>query len=198
MTSILNYVFSIVFYVTRWIKLDLTCICFEELLNQLNLLQPFSQFWLSHIIKNVSVVGWIIPMKFAASISHHPNPSHHQAPLPQAVPTCPPCSVVCYLMPFVALLPSAIVPQYLALALLAHPPTNLSFVVRHRLPFLSCKWHHRIPLTSHKRMPHRLSKTSMTAGRSTSPPASVSYQDFRPNLNIHHMCAQEYLFHTYG
>jgi mannose/fructose/N-acetylgalactosamine-specific phosphotransferase system component IIC len=34
--SILNYVFTIVFYATRWTKQDVICICFEEFLNQLN------------------------------------------------------------------------------------------------------------------------------------------------------------------
>jgi hypothetical protein len=37
MTSILNSVFTIVFYTMRWIKSNLTCICFKEFLNQLNL-----------------------------------------------------------------------------------------------------------------------------------------------------------------
>jgi hypothetical protein len=41
MIFILNYVFTIVFYTTRWTKLDLICICFKELLNQLNLLYIF-------------------------------------------------------------------------------------------------------------------------------------------------------------
>jgi hypothetical protein len=34
---ILNSVFTIIFYPMRWTKLDPTCICFEEILNQLNL-----------------------------------------------------------------------------------------------------------------------------------------------------------------
>jgi hypothetical protein len=38
MISILNSIFSIVFYVMRLIKQDLLCIFFEESLNQLNLL----------------------------------------------------------------------------------------------------------------------------------------------------------------
>jgi hypothetical protein len=41
MISILNSVFTIVFYPTRWTKLDPTCICFEEFLNQLNLLYKY-------------------------------------------------------------------------------------------------------------------------------------------------------------
>jgi hypothetical protein len=35
--SILNFVFTVVFYATRWIKLYLNYICSEEFLNQLNL-----------------------------------------------------------------------------------------------------------------------------------------------------------------
>jgi hypothetical protein len=38
MTSILNSIFTVVFYVTRWTKLDTAFICFEEFINQLNLL----------------------------------------------------------------------------------------------------------------------------------------------------------------
>jgi hypothetical protein len=38
MISILNSIFIIVFYAMRRTKLDLTYICFEEFLNQLNLL----------------------------------------------------------------------------------------------------------------------------------------------------------------
>jgi hypothetical protein len=38
MISILNFIYIIVFYVTRWTKQDLTLICFEEFLNQLNLI----------------------------------------------------------------------------------------------------------------------------------------------------------------
>jgi hypothetical protein len=37
MVSILNSIFTIVFYVSRWMKQDLICIWFEEFLNQLNL-----------------------------------------------------------------------------------------------------------------------------------------------------------------
>jgi hypothetical protein len=44
MISILNYVFIIVFYATRWIKQDHICICFEEILNQLNLLYIYNLF----------------------------------------------------------------------------------------------------------------------------------------------------------
>jgi hypothetical protein len=38
MISILNFVFTVVFYVARWTKLDIACKCFEEFINQLNLL----------------------------------------------------------------------------------------------------------------------------------------------------------------
>jgi hypothetical protein len=38
MIFILNFVFTIVFYMMRWAKQDYICICFEEILNQLNLL----------------------------------------------------------------------------------------------------------------------------------------------------------------
>jgi hypothetical protein len=44
MISILNSIFTIVFYLTRWIKQVLTCICFEEFLNQLNLLYICNAF----------------------------------------------------------------------------------------------------------------------------------------------------------
>jgi hypothetical protein len=36
MISILNSVFTVMFYTTRWTKLDINCISFEELINQLN------------------------------------------------------------------------------------------------------------------------------------------------------------------
>jgi hypothetical protein len=52
MISILNSVFTVMFYVARWSKLDLTCICFKEFLNQLNLLYiyicnrtKYIEFW---------------------------------------------------------------------------------------------------------------------------------------------------------
>jgi hypothetical protein len=38
MISILNYVFTIVFYTMRWTKQDLICIYFKEFLNQIYLL----------------------------------------------------------------------------------------------------------------------------------------------------------------
>jgi hypothetical protein len=40
--SILNYIFIVVFYVTRWTKQDHICICFEK--NQLNLLYICNPF----------------------------------------------------------------------------------------------------------------------------------------------------------
>jgi hypothetical protein len=38
MISILISVFTVVVYATRWTKLDIFCICFEEFIDQLNLL----------------------------------------------------------------------------------------------------------------------------------------------------------------
>jgi hypothetical protein len=38
MISIINFIFTIIFYKTRWIKQDITCIYFKEFLNYLNLL----------------------------------------------------------------------------------------------------------------------------------------------------------------
>jgi hypothetical protein len=38
MIYILNSIFTIVFYMMRWIKQDLICIWFKEFINQLNLL----------------------------------------------------------------------------------------------------------------------------------------------------------------
>jgi hypothetical protein len=35
--SILNFIFTVVFYTTRWTKLDTVCICFEKFINQFNL-----------------------------------------------------------------------------------------------------------------------------------------------------------------
>jgi hypothetical protein len=37
MILILNSIFTVVFYATRWTKLYISCICFEEFLNQHNL-----------------------------------------------------------------------------------------------------------------------------------------------------------------
>jgi hypothetical protein len=41
MVPILNFIFNIVLYAMRWIKLDHTFIYFEEFLNQLNLLYKY-------------------------------------------------------------------------------------------------------------------------------------------------------------
>jgi hypothetical protein len=48
MISILNSIFTVVFYTMRWTKLDLTCIYFEEFLNQLNLLYICIYLYLQH------------------------------------------------------------------------------------------------------------------------------------------------------
>jgi hypothetical protein len=44
MISILNFVFTGVFYATRWTKQDHICISFEQILNQLNLLYICNPF----------------------------------------------------------------------------------------------------------------------------------------------------------
>jgi hypothetical protein len=41
MISILNFIFTVVFYPTRGTKLDHTCIYFKEFLNRLNLLYKY-------------------------------------------------------------------------------------------------------------------------------------------------------------
>jgi hypothetical protein len=48
MISILNSVFTIMFYVVRWTKLDTAYICFEEFVNQLNLLYIYICLYLQH------------------------------------------------------------------------------------------------------------------------------------------------------
>jgi hypothetical protein len=48
MMSILNSVFTVVFYVMRWTKLDLDCIYFKEFLNQLNLFYIYICLYLQH------------------------------------------------------------------------------------------------------------------------------------------------------
>jgi hypothetical protein len=51
---ILNSVFiTIVFFTTRWNKLDHACLCFEEFLNQLNLLYKY----------RISIYVWLITQK---------------------------------------------------------------------------------------------------------------------------------------
>jgi hypothetical protein len=42
--STLNSVFTVVFYMTIWTKLDFGCICFENFINQLNLLYICSEW----------------------------------------------------------------------------------------------------------------------------------------------------------
>jgi hypothetical protein len=44
MISILNFIFTIIFYTS---KLDTTCICFEEFINQFNLLYIYICLYLS-------------------------------------------------------------------------------------------------------------------------------------------------------
>jgi hypothetical protein len=39
--SILNFIFTVMIYAVKWLKLDLTYICLEEFLNQLNLLYVY-------------------------------------------------------------------------------------------------------------------------------------------------------------
>jgi hypothetical protein len=48
MIFILNFVFTIMFYVMRWIKLYLNCICLKNFLNQLNLLYINICLYLHH------------------------------------------------------------------------------------------------------------------------------------------------------
>jgi hypothetical protein len=86
-----------------------------------NHIQPF---WLHFVIKNVSVVRWILSMKSAVSISLHLGLSHHLAPLSQIGPLGPPYSVICYLAPVASLLLPIATPSHLFVALLAHPPIN--------------------------------------------------------------------------
>jgi hypothetical protein len=50
MISILNFIFTVVFYVTKWTKHDHICICFEEILNQLNLLYIYICLYLQSIL----------------------------------------------------------------------------------------------------------------------------------------------------
>jgi hypothetical protein len=56
MVSILNFVFTVMFYAGRWPKLDPTCLCFEEFLNQLILLYIYiynRTRYMNHTIKCV-------------------------------------------------------------------------------------------------------------------------------------------------
>jgi hypothetical protein len=56
MISILNYVFTVVFYATRWTKQDHICICFKEILNQLNLLYIYICLYLQSILNFVFTI----------------------------------------------------------------------------------------------------------------------------------------------
>jgi hypothetical protein len=56
MIFILNSVFTVVFYVARWTKLDITCIYFEEFINQLNLLYLCIYLYLQQN-KSYGIVG---------------------------------------------------------------------------------------------------------------------------------------------
>jgi hypothetical protein len=55
MIFMLNSVFTIVFYVMRWIKQDHTCIYFKEFLNQLILLYIYIYLYLQQIKDYVHV-----------------------------------------------------------------------------------------------------------------------------------------------
>jgi hypothetical protein len=55
MISILDSVFSIVLYATRWTKLDLICICFKEFLNQLN----FIYIWTCLYLQQIKIYGHV-------------------------------------------------------------------------------------------------------------------------------------------
>jgi hypothetical protein len=55
--SILNSIFTVVFYATRWIKQDLSCICFEEFLNQLDLLYIYIYLYLQCILNSIFTVA---------------------------------------------------------------------------------------------------------------------------------------------
>jgi hypothetical protein len=56
MISILNSVFIVSFYKTRWTKQDPSCICFEEFLNQLSLLYIFIYLYLQYILNFIFTV----------------------------------------------------------------------------------------------------------------------------------------------
>jgi hypothetical protein len=56
MIFILNFIFTIVFYTTRWTKQDLTCICFKEFLNQLNLFYISICLYLQYILNSVFTI----------------------------------------------------------------------------------------------------------------------------------------------
>jgi hypothetical protein len=54
MLYILNYVFMVIFYVTRWTKLDINFIYYDEFINQLNLF---------YICNKIRVTSWAIDKK---------------------------------------------------------------------------------------------------------------------------------------
>jgi hypothetical protein len=56
MISILNSVFTVVFYVKRWTKQDLTCIFFFKKINQLNLLYICIHLYLQYILNYVFTI----------------------------------------------------------------------------------------------------------------------------------------------
>jgi hypothetical protein len=56
MVSILNYIFTIMFYTMRWVKQDHIYICFEEILNQLNLLYIYICLYLQSILKFIFTI----------------------------------------------------------------------------------------------------------------------------------------------
>jgi hypothetical protein len=56
MIFILNSVFKVVFYATRWTKHDHICICFEEILNQLNFLYICICLYLQPILNFVFTI----------------------------------------------------------------------------------------------------------------------------------------------
>jgi hypothetical protein len=55
---ILNSVFTVVLYVMRWTKQDLTCIYFKEFLNQFNLLYIFAYVYTCNDPGTLAMGGW--------------------------------------------------------------------------------------------------------------------------------------------
>jgi hypothetical protein len=60
MISILNYIFIVVFYTTRWTKQDHICICFKEILNQLNLLYICIRLYLQSILNFIFTIVFYV------------------------------------------------------------------------------------------------------------------------------------------
>jgi hypothetical protein len=56
MISILNSIFTVVFYAMRWTKHDHICIYFEEILDQLNLLYICIYLYLQSILNSVFTI----------------------------------------------------------------------------------------------------------------------------------------------